>query len=268
MKSVELKGWEPITDCPPSDNFICTYGGNFSQHLLINRGQIERFLDIASLDGRVLLQESKVRRPQPIPDGVNPDGSVAGRGSLRWGQKIEAENKKQNPYFQVESDPAGWVISINGNLIQEDLVKKGLDARNMVRPFAGKMNYYTRVGLRETLLKQKLSIPSLLSGGIDMVIWQTMYKIFIVDRSIAYVNDLLILIPAMAITNCISNKTIKTRTDYLNKRDSVIPSPLRKTLKSRLDYLMFNLEIDRVAIAYSYLDYQKFFGSSLIRMAD
>lgn len=152
--------WELMVDSQPSEQFVCTYGGPFAQRMLLDRGQIEKFLSIAALDGRVLLQESKVRRPQAIPKGINPDGSVTGRGSLRWGQKIydNGGGKTQNPYFQVEPDDAGWVISVNGGLIMDGLMEKGnLTARDVEKETVKKINYYSRVGLREVVLKEKLT---------------------------------------------------------------------------------------------------------------
>lgn len=265
MKSVETGGWEPITECPPSEQFVCSYGGNFSQHLLINRGQIDRFLDIASLDGRVLLQESKVRRPQALPDGINPDGSVAGRGGLRWGQKLETEDKKQNPYFQVDSDPAGWVISVNGNLIAEDLMKKGnLSAREVEKRAANKINDYTRVGLREALLKDKFTPAK--DPYIGGKITPTFFLSWI------YLNSITSLNIANTIWALFFASSTLMAYKYEDPREynmlSQIYNLRRKTLKVRVELIDTPLEIDRALFSYAYLDYQKYLGEPLIRVAD
>jgi hypothetical protein len=266
----EAPGWEPITEVNPSENFMCTYGGSFAQNLAINRRQIETFLDIASLDGRVLLQESKVKKPQTLPDGINPDGSVSGRGSLRWGQKIETEDskKKQNPYFQVEPDEAGWVISVNGDLIQADLAKKGLPGREMAEPFADKFEFFTRVGLKEALLKDKFSYAKdqALSGRFlpTGITYLEYYKLItnpgLETAFWAFVNS------AFQLT--ISASFLRTGL----RRDRVIANPLgniahlpRRTIKTPLEMLGPSLELDRALVAYGYLDLQKVTGKDLVR---
>ena len=87
------RGLEPLGQIPPSDKFVCTYGGPFAQNLFLDRPQVDKFLALAALDGRVLLKESKVRRPKSVPDGINPDGSITGRRSLMWGERVEVEDK-------------------------------------------------------------------------------------------------------------------------------------------------------------------------------
>lgn len=280
----EHGGFVPITEIPPTDLFVCTYGGNFAQYLELNVLVIERFLNIASLDGRVLLQESKARRPQPIPDGINPDGSVAGRGSLRWGQKLEVEDKKQNPYFQVEPDEAGWVISINGSLITEDLMKKeGLRARQVEDRFADKFNYYTRVGLREALLKDKFTLAKdpfvagrLFASGLSLGEW--IYFLSIPApaglEKLAYLVGCLFPHILFGTMNAGPfheleeefRKDAKLGIIYYDKFAlSKIFNLNRRTVLSRIEAFDFPFEIDRLALAYGYIDHQKYLGSPLVR---
>lgn len=150
-------GWEPILESPPSDLFVCNYGGPFAQQLELNRGAIGRFLRIAALDGRVLLTEDKYRPPQLTPD-LNPDGSITGRGSLRWGEKPQVEKRKGSNYYLVKMDPKGWTVSINGGLIMEELVENNKDGAGKIgSQFARRFNGYFRDCLRTSLLKDKLT---------------------------------------------------------------------------------------------------------------
>lgn len=273
MSKIEQGKFVRLSEVPPTDEFVCTYGGNFAEALEIDVHQVNKFLDIASLDGRVLFQESKVRRPQPVPEGINPDGSVTGRGSLRWGQKIEGyvENKKQNPYFQVEPDEAGWVISVNGGLIQEDLTKRGLGGREMIRPFASKFNYYTSVGLREALLKDKFTTsgdPKLrgrLVGtlfyiwiatpgpgiGWNVLSWSTLASLLFLDNYLFHLE----------------NEDEFRKLKRSGNQGRIFPWN-RRTVKNRLEIFAPPLELDRTMLAYGYLDWKKYTGNPLVRAAD
>lgn len=263
--------YELMAEAQPSDQFVCAYGGPFAQRMILDRGQIERFLDIASLDGRVLLQESKVRKPQALPEGINPDGSVAGRGSLRWGEKIQVEDKKINPYFQVESDNAGWVVSINGNLIQEDLVKKGLDAREMVEPFAKKFRYYSSVGLREALLKDKLTISGdpILSGrlvGTLFYIWIATPGSEMVWNAFSWSSLAGILFLDNYLFHSMNEDKFRELKKSGYRRRHFVTE--RRTVKNRFEIFAPPLEIDRTVLAYGYLDWKKLTGNPIIRAAD
>lgn len=285
---VEHGGFVPITEVPPTDQFVCTYGGNFAQTLALNRAQIERFLSIASLDGRVLLQESRIRKPQAIPDGVNPDGSVAGRGSLRWGQKLEMEDKKQNPYFQVDPDSAGWAISINGDLIADDLMKRSSgNAREVEKKFARKFNYYLSVGLREALLKDKFTrvkdpfvTGRLFASGASLGGWMYFLSIPTADglEKLPYLVGC--LFPHILFGSMNSGpfheldeefrKDAKLGIIYYNRFAlSRILNFNRRTVLSRIEAFDFPFEIDRLTLAYGYLDFNKYIGRNpLVKAAD
>jgi|SRR3989344_1074108 len=270
----EADGWEPILEAEPSESFVCTYGGAFAQYLEINRKSIETFLDIASLGGRVLLRESKVRKPQALPDGINPDGSITGSGSLRWGQKIETEEnkKKQNLYFQVDSDESGWVISINGDLIQSDLAKKGLGGREMARPFANKFEYYTRVGLREALLKDKFTYEGnkYLAGRFGATIAQLYFIYKAISEPGTYSSYLLgISTTGNAFANIVfhrGGKDMERMLEFVPKLFKMFDLPIRETIKFPLEVCGLALEVDRTLLADGYLDLQKYTDKNLVRV--
>lgn len=272
----EQDKWEILADCPPSEQFVSNYGGPFAQRLLVDRHQVERYLSIAALDGRVLLAESKIRRSEPFPDGVNPDGSVAGRGSLRWGQKLETD-KRQNPYFQVEPDEAGWAVSVNGNLIAEDLMKRGGGARQIEERFASKFGYYTRVGLRAALLKDKFTktgdpflMGRIIGTGIATfsILSLPLYQNWIAVLQITSV------LFSLAVVNYFNRKA-NDITFENEKKGLIIPSGLRnmalwvnyhrRTVANRAEVFAPPLEIDRTLLAYSYLDCNKYTGNPIVR---
>lgn len=254
----ELERYELLSEVSPSDLFVSSYGGNFAQRLVLDWGQVETFLDIASLDGRVLLQESKVH-PVPSYDGVNPDGSVTGRGSLRWEEKLQFENPKQNPYFQVDPDPNGWVISINGNLITDDLMRKsGGNAREVERKFATKFNWYLSVGLREAALKDHFKLPDLLGSSLLVLADVTLVR-FIYGE---------IYLPFLVCTNLFANYMINSTSPNRDKYKNFFMRIVRKTDKSKIDHLGLPLEIDRLILAYGYRDLKKYTGNPLVQVAD
>src|SRR3990167_2727247 len=93
--------WEPFNldpfnlDPHPSQNFINLYGGPFSQQMELNRKNAERLLDVAAIEGKVILADKPMNRSRSIA-GVNSDGSVTGRRRLFYGERIEDEDKSQS----------------------------------------------------------------------------------------------------------------------------------------------------------------------------
>lgn len=147
--------WEPVAEIEPSERFASTYGGNFAKELEINRVALGRFLKIAALDGRLLLREGHSDRFRVAPD-LNPDGSVTGKGRLRWGEKVPATFKDNDRIWRVEQNQAGWDIAINDGLISEKLAerKKG-NVREIKKDFSRVMDRAVKGGLRESLLRDK-----------------------------------------------------------------------------------------------------------------
>ena len=77
-------------------------------------------MQAAGIEGKVILADKPMDKSRSIA-GVNPDGSIAGRRRLSWGEKIQDENKSQS---LVKSIPQGWRIEIPGQDIMEELSRK------------------------------------------------------------------------------------------------------------------------------------------------
>ena len=272
-----MEQWEKISEIQPSDRFACAYGGNFSQVLELNRPVIERFLQIAGLDGRVLLQESKVKKPQAMPDGLNPDGSLTGRGSLRFGQKLETDDKAKNPYWQVESDGLGWIISINGGLITEDLTKKqGLTAREMTGQFGEKFNHYLGESFNQALVKDKftftkdpLFVGRLIGSG---VIANFLVSDIIFQDWGALAKDVLWSMFMTGIYNGLLRESLKRDLEATRqgRRSNILDKALyfgRRNVANRWEIFTLPLELDRVILAGGYLNGQRMLRCPLIQVS-
>lgn len=280
---VEEKGLVPILEVPPSERLVVSYGGPYSKQLLLNAWVVDRFLNIASLDGgkaRVLINESYLQRGRSILDGVNPDGSIAGRRGLTWEEKREVEDKKVNPYFQVESDPAGWTISLNGRLIQEDLIERGLPMREAARPFTSRFNALLREGLQKALLKDKCTFQ-----GDPFVIYRIIGTAIILRgyyftvTSPEFVNYLWIGINLLALgySNFYGRKNCNDVFEKSRKNHHFPTFDLesqgqqiyhRRSINSIFEGLSIPFEIDRLARGLGYLQYQKVKGNPLAKLAD
>ena len=145
--------WEPFNLEPhPSQNFVNLYGGPYSQQMELNRANAERLLEVAGIEGKVILADRPMDRSRSVA-GVNPDGSVTGRRKLFWGEKIEEEDKSQS---LVKSIPEGWRIEIPGQEILDELSrqenKKPLDQR-----FASGFNQIIRDSLMKIMFREKLT---------------------------------------------------------------------------------------------------------------
>jgi hypothetical protein len=272
MKNREV-GWEPILDVISSEHFDCDYGGNFAQNLQINRTVIEKFLSIASLDGRVLITDSKLRRPQATPD-INPDGSVTSKGVLRWGEKPQVDNPKQNLYFQVNPDPNGWTIAVNGGEILEDIMKRqNKSAREATNKFAAKANYLLRVGLKEALLKEKFTYAK--DPFVTGRMVSTAMLIYFYGRDIFSQNwdslgtDSLYHMSLSLLTafNYINGPEAEKRLEnqFQNHLMGKLFYGARRNAKTVIEIIDTPLQLDRALLAYGYLDYQMFKRNPLIR---
>jgi hypothetical protein len=274
MRTLEA-GWEPITEVPPSDTLVCNYDGPFAQHLELNRPVIDRFLSIASLDGRVLITDSKLKRPHATPD-INPDGSVSSKGVLRWGEKPQVEPSKQNLYFQVNPDPKGWTIAINGSEIAEGLISNSNpDVRAIKEQFSRKTNHYLRIGLKESLLKEKCTTikdPYL----IGRIITSSCYVSWFF-KDIPKQDWLGLGVDIAFYMALIINNHLHSLRPPGNDPEQEIPAPInlvnkvwdwnRRSLEHPLDTFGLPFEADRLILSYGYLDLQMLKRNSLIRAA-
>lgn len=270
--------WEQILESQPSDKFVCAYGGPIAQQLEINRGVVDKFLDIASLDGRVLVKDSNRTRKRANPD-INPDGSITAKSVLKWGEKPIIDEKKDNIYFQVEPDPEGWVISLNGKLIQDDLVEKTKNgSREVQKELAGKLNYSLRVGLKEALLKDKLTTikDPYLFGRVMSPICCVVPN-FIVSSFFGTNWQIYWGVGCYTLFSLAANWGWREMHN-MDKRDKnpemflesdsgrTLFNIFRRTVESNWEIFAPPLEIDRTVVAYSYLDYQLLTRNPLLRL--
>ncbi len=147
-------GFEPFTDPSNGENlFINRYGGNFSEHMDLNREAVERVLEIAHPDGRIFLYSYGVLPKNPIED-INQDGSTTVKRPLVLGQKIERE---ENPLYRVKSTPQGWNIEVKDGKITQELERKGLSGNALKSAFIKKFNDVVGDAVFESIRREKLS---------------------------------------------------------------------------------------------------------------
>lgn len=271
---VEQKNWYPISEIPPAGNLMVTYGGPYSEQLLLNIGAVQRFLDVASLDGgyahrRLLIEESTIQGPRKILDGINPDGSVTARRSLTWEERREVDERRVNPYLQVEPDASGWVISINGSLIRKDLADGGLVFREAARPFSRRFNDLVHEGLQKAVLKDKCTFQSdpFLGGRI---IYSGAYLWVLLNF-----NPALLLFPlGSGMANTGGREGGQDMIHTLSKFGVINPFdkffrlwyPTRRTVRSRFEIIDFPFELDRIIVSLGYLQFLKRTGQPLVKL--
>lgn len=265
--------WIPVSDYENSQLEI-SYAGNYAQFLELNRPRVERFLDIASLDGKVLLTESRVKKPNPMPD-INPDGSVSGRKSLRFGEK-PAEEIKGNPYYQTKADHNGYLIAVNGTMIAEDLMKaNSRNARESIGEFGQKFNAQFRGGLRDLLWKDKCTYqqdPYLMGRIVGTLVvlngyFQAIYQQDLLGITLVGINTLG-LYGANFVNKDEHDKEYKQVKKYRGIRHfgSVgFATYQRKTVRSIYEGMSIPFEVDRLTRAEVYLDWLTLSRKPLIK---
>lgn len=129
--------WEPFLNEPDSENqrFIVTYSGPYAQRLEINRKNAERLMEVAALDGKIVVTDLVPERGRSI-SGVNPDGSVSAKRRLFWGERFPTSVDEESKYSRITLIPEGWRVEIAGQKILEDLIErksnKQLDRRFVI----------------------------------------------------------------------------------------------------------------------------------------
>lgn len=108
-------------------------------------------LKVAGLGGNVVLTSFSYSRTRSIE--ANPDGSVAAKRRLFWGEKPE---DVENPYHRVTSIPEGWRIEICDQKIRDELSEK-YSGEKLQKKFVAKFNQHLRAGLWQAVWKEKLS---------------------------------------------------------------------------------------------------------------
>lgn len=277
MKTKEADLWVPITSIEPSPLFENRYSGNFAQNLELNPVVLGRFLSIASLDGRVLLTASTLRKPPATPD-INPDGSVTGKGRLRWDEKTIETHPPKNYYCQVESDTQGWKVAINGDLIREELLDKSKDGivRGIAPRFSERFDSYFKTGLKEALFRDKCTFtkdPFLMGRLVGTATILFMYYKLLTNpdfgtTAVVGINSL-----ALYGGNFRFREEYEQELKNIRKygRMSIFTSGLRyvclyrRTVKSAVEGMAIPFELDRLVLGLGYLDWQEIRGKPLIR---
>lgn len=270
---VEQKGWEPILESQPSDRFICSYGGPLARQLELNRAVVEKFLGMAALGSPVVLTESKFRRHRAYPD-INPDGSVAGKGLLRFGERLHFLNREPREKFQVDLNGGGNTkIAINGDLILEELTKDSdKSVREVGNQFSHKFDYLLRVSLKEALLKDKLTFAGdqYFIGRINMSFAYLMNILLLVNHPtyLRNVGNVMFDVAVFALFNYVLRQALEIGLSTEEPLLRIFNGRRRSVNKVYEGLFYPPFEIDRLALAYGYLDYQKLKGNPLIRMSD
>lgn len=276
MSKIEKGLWVPLADSEIELPIEVSYSGAYAQYLEINKPLVERFLEISALDGRVLLAESRFKKPQHPPD-INPDGSVTRKGGLRWGERPNLEPKEPgNLYYQVKRDSQGYAIALNGDLITEDLLKKpDANARDITEQFARRFDGYFMKGLREILWRDKFTLESdpLLIGrvvGSAFIIWAYCGALINLDFSRCAIIG--INATAQYGSNFLHKddfddefKELRKNKGRLRSHPTRLLTFSRRTVKNLPEGFSLPLELDRAFCATIYLEWSRIRRNPLIR---
>ncbi len=238
--------WEPFNLEPnPNQKFVNLYSGPFSQQMELNRANADRLLDVAGIQGQIILTDVPMDRSRGIA-GINSDGSVTKRRGLFWGEKLEEDQSQA----LVKPTPDGWRIEIPGQEIIEELSrqesKTPLDKR-----FTGRFNQVIRDSIREIIFREKLTTEKDVRLSSKAILSAMPLFNGILNGSVALINDsIILLLTAFAFPLVMYGIT--------NKK-----FPIR-TLKDRYEYIMPFVEIDRYIRG---VIFTKNKGRNLVRLA-
>lgn len=189
--------WEPFgNDSSRDRDFLNLYTGPFSDDLEIHRPNVERILDVADINGKVVFRNAS----------------------------IESENK-----YDLVSDSSGWLVEFDGNKtlvgLEESLGRKPIEQR-----FAAATDKILRSALVRLMIKEKLTPEKdgALLFGLKALISSMPIPYMIEFHGIGKIpfNELALLFDAIAITwiyggaNLLYGKIIK------NWKDRLILPPL------------------------------------------
>ena len=248
-KSFNNQVWEPFnTEPAPNQRFINLYGGNFAQNMELNRKKAERLIQVAALEGIVILSSLSPSRTRSLE--VNPDGTATGKRGLFWGEKPE---DVENPYHRVTPIPEGWKIEICDQKIHQELAEK-YSGEELQKKFVTRFNQHLRAGIWQAVWKEKLtsvkdediirkySVEGMMVGSAPIFALTGGYDI----------PDLG-FIPGYFIAHGFISTIGKMRGNQL------------RTLNSWWNYFTPFVEIDRVIRGFSYLNLK---GRNLVRLKD
>lgn len=235
------KGFEPFVGSEQDSFylFVNAYNGIYARDMALNRKAVERTLQLAHLDGKVILANSSLSRSRAI-DGPNPDGSVAQKRNTVFGAKLEDD--KENPLYKVTPIPKGWRIEINDNKLMEDIQKnKNLTAEQTKKQFIGRFNELTRKGLMESVLKEKLT--SIKNKDLKIKLFSSLFPPAFAAFSILLDVNSKAAILTILIQNVLINIQSADRSSYVHRH---IDHPF--------EFTMPMVEIDKVIEAAAYLN--------------
>lgn len=246
-----------------SRKFVSEYSGPFSANLQVKNHPLDRFLKLSGLYGKVTLRGDFIDRVRPTPD-INPDGSTSGKGNLRAKEAPSVEQKIQD--LSVNTDREGYVITINGEDILEELAKKNRGSYRVADQFAAKFNSLFCVGLQAALFLDKFTtgrdIYALGKASASALILGVYYLNW--ENGTLYIP---LLTHLMYTTGNLYRfgKNISLREEFSSPWDQIIANPYfcphrEMQDKSVLDSVGLPLELDRFLLASTYLVYQRIRG--------
>lgn len=277
MKQEHL--WLPMPELEESEFFLNSYTGLLSQKLQVNTTVLDNYLNIASLDGKVILKGQAADRSRAIPGDLNTDGSVSGRGSLRWGEKLPTFKKDDSKKVAVlKSVPEGWAVAINDDLLFKKIFdKRNNTAREAEGEFATKFNRHFTSKLSTALLRDKFTLEKdpLLSGRIvvNMIIYRDIFRL-ITNPGWSSTLPILVDMFWMTAANTIYHRSPEDEISFAKQNPNHLYSyylriinSRRRNVKTIIENIAPPLEIDRTIGALSYLNYQRISGNPIIRLA-
>lgn len=252
--------FEPFSREPEEDDrFVNCYTGPFHNRLELNRRAVEGVIETAALKGRVVLFDIPADRFRTI-GGVNRDGSVSLKRSIFWHEKSEVfeEKRRETSYALVNRIPVGWSIGICGEGILEDLTVQA-DKKLLDRRFASVFNRQVKGALQRATLEEKFKVDPYYH-------LQALLPVAAASTGIFYSlgeNDLAGTVEwgyfpfvFWGISNLI--------TSIFSLSAQQLPGWGGRSLKSKYEYFMPKIEIDRAARGLAYLNGK---GRNLVRVA-
>lgn len=241
--------WEPFSQRPIRVNrFFNLYDGNYAQDMEINRERVEQAIKVAGLEGDIVLTSLSYSRTRSLE--ANPDGSVAAKRGLLWGEKPE---DAENPYHRATPIPEGWRIEICDQKIRDELSEK-YSGEKLQKKFVAKFNQNLRAGIWEALWKEKLTAKK--------------------DSNSAFKLRVSLLYPAVAAgLSALGGFTLRDLyvigfvllaygvNNYLSF--FVDDGRYRRSLRSFYEYFMPPVEIDRIIRGLAFVNLK---GRNLVRL--
>lgn len=269
-------GFEPFINGSENgeDNlFVNLYGGDFSQKMALNRKGVEGVLRIAHLDGKIFLTSLQPNRSRAEAHG----NELAAKKFLIFGEKSK-EAEEENPLARVVSVPQGWRIEINNTRITEELTEKKIGGKQLQRAFINRFNSQLKGALKECVWREKFSSEKdehfkfkIFFSLIPILGQIAIQARFFVDPFFSTSVGVGAVIANYGIYNLLGELHKRRLRNIENAIKGLYPSSIprrfslaRQNLDSFWEYLMPQVEIDKVARAWTFLSLK---GRNLVREA-